>query len=85
MDLKSIPARLVGLLVAVYRKEPARVISTAAAVIVFVLARAHVVVPEQSVVHAIEFAIPFLFVGEATRRKVSPAPVDDEPADAPGA
>lgn len=84
MNLENLPARLVGLLAAVYRAEPARVISAAAAVVVFVLARAHVVVPEQSVVHAIEFALPFLLVGEATRTQVSPVPVDDEPADAPG-
>lgn len=54
------------------QKYPARCISAASAVVVFVAARLGVVVPEQSVIHALEFASSLLLAGEATHHNVTP-------------
>lgn len=53
-------------------KYPARTISVVASAVVFLAARLGVVVPEQSVVHSLEFILPLILSGELTHRRVSP-------------
>lgn len=65
---------------AVYKREPARVLSVITAVVVFVCAKTGVVVPAQSIGDALAFALPILLGGEAIRSQVSPAAVPVSPA-----
>lgn len=60
-------------LLKVWAKEPARVVSVVAAVVVFAAAKAGVVISPQAIIPAIGLAIPFLFGGELIRSQVSPA------------
>ena len=52
---------------------PARTVSVVASVIVFLAARFHVVLPQESVVHAVEIALPVLIGGEVIHHNVTPA------------
>lgn len=58
---------------ALYAKEPARAISAVAGAIVFLAADAGIVLPDQSVIAALGFALPLIFGGEAIRSRVSPS------------
>lgn len=83
--MKAILDRAYQALLGVWQREPARVVTVLAAVVVFVGAKLGVVVNEQDVGQALLLILPVLLGGEAVRRRVSPAaPADDEPADAPG-
>lgn len=61
-----------------YRREPVRVLSTVASAVVFVGAKLGVIVPEQSVLHALEYVVPIILSSEIARGHVSPA--GDTPA-----
>ena len=55
------------------RAHPSRIIGWATAAVVFVATAVGIVVPEQSVVHALEIIVPILIGTEATHANVSPA------------
>lgn len=55
-----------------WRREPVRVVAVLASLIVFVLAKAGVVVDEQNVGEALLLVLPILFGGEAARDHVVP-------------
>ena len=67
--IKSLFANLVDL----YHREPARVLSGAAAAIVFVAAKFGIVVSEQDLLPSLAIVLPIILSGERTRSKVSPA------------
>lgn len=68
---------------ALWATEPARVITVLVAVVVFVAAKAGVVINEQDVGEALAIVLPVLLGGEAIRSKVSPAvPVIGDDSDA---
>lgn len=56
-----------------WAKEPARVVSVTVAGVVFVCAKAGIIVPVESVGAAVAFALPLLLGGELIRSQVSPA------------
>jgi hypothetical protein len=66
-------AKIKALIVKVWQKEPARVLSLGAAVVVFLAAKEGVVVSTQSVIDAVLIALPVLGAGEAIRSQVTPA------------
>jgi hypothetical protein len=65
-------AKIKALIVKVWQKEPARVRSLIAAVVVFLAAKEGVVVSPQSVLDAVLIALPVLGAGEAIRSSVTP-------------
>lgn len=83
--IKGIAGRAVAKVQQVWKDEPVAVITTVTSVVVFVCARVGVVVPEQTIAHAVAYLVPILLGGAAARKRVSPAvPELDEPVDAPG-
>ena len=54
------------------RRYPARSVSLTVSAIVFMAARFGAVLPELSVLHAVEIVLPILVGGEATHRRVTP-------------
>ena len=66
--LKDLAARLLS----AAQANPVRVATYTAAVIVFVAAKAGVVISEQDVLPALLLILPIVLGGEAARRKVSP-------------
>ena len=70
--VKDVPRLLAGELRWAWRWYPARCIALVTSVAVFVAAKAGVVVPEQSIVHAVAYVLPILLGGEATHRRVTP-------------
>lgn len=71
-NLKALAETVLANVLYTYDTEPARVISLAAAVVVFVAAKFGIAVPEQSALTALGLILPILFGGEAIRRKVTP-------------
>lgn len=70
---------------AVWRAYPARSIAVVTAAVVFVAAKAGVVLESDSVADVLVLVLPILLGGEATHRRVSPAvPVVDKPLVADG-
>lgn len=65
-------AAVKGAVVKVWRKEPARIVSLAAAVVVFLAAKQGVVIETQSLIDAVLLALPVLGAGEAIRSQVTP-------------
>lgn len=72
--LKYVPEVLASIAVDLYRRNPARVISFAAAVIVGLAAKLGVIVKPQPVQDVLVYVLPILLAGQATHRKVTPAP-----------
>lgn len=65
---------------AVWATEPVRVLTVLSAVVVFIAAKAGVIIDEQNAGEALALILPILLGGEAARRRVSPAPGDIGPA-----
>jgi hypothetical protein len=57
---------------ALYAREPARVVAGIAALVVFVAAKAGVVISEQEIVPALLIVLPIVLGGEAVRDNVIP-------------
>lgn len=57
---------------ALWHREPARVTAASAAVVVFIAAKAGVVISEQDVLPALAVVLPILMGGEAVRGNVIP-------------
>lgn len=55
-----------------YRRNPVRVTAVLAAVVVLVASQLGIVLPELSVLHALEVVLPTLLGGELAHRKVTP-------------
>jgi hypothetical protein len=54
------------------KREPVRASTWAAAAVTFVLLKLGIVVPEASVLNAVEVVLPLIFAGEVGRGKVTP-------------
>lgn len=66
---------------ALWRNEPALVITSLAAAVVFVAAKAGVVIDQQTLVDSLGIVLPILAGGAVIRRKVTPGiPVADPTA-----
>lgn len=65
-----------NLIRALWATEPVRVITIVAAIVVFVFAKAGVVIDQQDVLDALVIVLPILLGGEAARTQVSPATPD---------
>lgn len=61
-----------------WQREPVRVATALAAVVVFIAAKAGVVISEQDVLHALLLLLPIVAGGEAARKAVTPATVLDD-------
>lgn len=59
-------------LLALWRAEPARVTAAVAYLLVFLAAKAGIVIDEQSVIDALIIGLPILLGGEAARGQVVP-------------
>lgn len=70
--IKALGSKALSLVRKVWTKEPARVVSIAAAAVVFVAAKLGIAVPTQTVADALAYAIPILLGGELIRSQVSP-------------
>lgn len=70
--MKKALASVKAALVNAWKKEPARVVSLAAAVVVFLAAKEGALVSTQSVIDAVLIALPVLGAGEAIRSQVTP-------------
>ncbi len=64
--------KLITKLKSLYDREPARLTSYAAAVILFACAKAGIVVPGTDILTALAYTLPVLLGGEVIRAKVSP-------------
>lgn len=70
--MKKILARALTALRKLWAKEPARVVSAVAAVIVFVAAKCGAVIPAEPVLNAVALMLVPLLGGEAIRSQVAP-------------
>ena len=70
-------------LVALWRNEPALVISSLAAAVVFLAAKAGVVIDQQTLVDSLGIVLPILLGGTLIRRKVTPGTVVADPTAIP--
>jgi hypothetical protein len=71
-NLKALAETVAANLLYIYDKEPARVLTLGAAVVVFLAAKFGVVVDEQSAKDALAYCLPVLLAGVGIRRKVTP-------------
>lgn len=69
----SILRRLATLALGYYRREPVRVNTVIASVVVAGLGLAGIVVPKQSVLDVLAYVVPILGLGQVARAKVSPS------------
>lgn len=68
-------------LAALWRNEPALVITSTAAAVVFLAAKAGVIIDQQTLIDSLGIVLPVLLGGAVIRRKVQPAqPVADPTA-----
>jgi len=63
---------MLSILSNLWAREPARITSLLAAIVVFAAAKAGVVIDAQSVGSAVALIVPILLAGESTRRHVVP-------------
>ena len=68
---------------ALWRNEPALVITSLAAAVVFLAAKAGVIIDQQTLVDSLGIVLPILFGGAVIRRKVTPGTVVADPTAIP--
>lgn len=79
--MKNLIAQARAFVQKLWAKEPARIISSVGSAVVFIVAKLGIVVPAQSITHAVAIAVPLLLGGQLIRGVVSPAkPAASTPA-----
>lgn len=73
-EVKDAIARALAAAKAAWKKEPARIVSGLAAVVVFAAAKFSIVVPEAGIAQALGLVVPILLGGQLVRSKVTPTP-----------
>ncbi len=68
---------------ALWRNEPALVITSLAAAVVFLAAKAGVIIDQQTLIDSLGIVLPVLLGGAVIRRKVTPAPPVADPTAIP--